>query len=94
MEMPTVSECEVEDCAYNCDELCHAIAITVGDETHPMCDTFCTCHSDDVDTNCVAGVGACKTSVCAFNKGLECNASDISVGYIGDEVDCLTFKSR
>ncbi len=94
MEMSKVSKCEVADCAFNCDELCHAIAITVGDETHPRCDTFCTCGTEGVNMNCVAGVGACKTSVCAFNSGLECQTSEICVGYDGGEVDCLTFKAR
>ena len=30
MEMPVVTECAVEDCAYNRDHACHALAITVG----------------------------------------------------------------
>ncbi|WP_406445547.1 hemerythrin domain-containing protein [Streptomyces sp. NBC_00631] len=29
--MPAVTECEVENCAYNRDRACHALAITVGD---------------------------------------------------------------
>ena len=94
MEMPAVSHCEVSECAYNSDGMCHAMAITVGDAVHPRCDTFCTSISQDLDTNCMAGVGACKTTACMFNKGLECSASDVSVGFNMDEVDCLTFHCR
>jgi hypothetical protein len=36
-----VERCEVSRCAYNLDNQCHAIAITVGgDAAHPRCDTF------------------------------------------------------
>jgi hypothetical protein len=31
---------------------------------------------------------------CTYNDGLECNAPDISVGYKGQEADCLTFRPR
>ena len=41
MEMSMVMKCEVNDCAYNMDNCCHAIAITIGDSMHPRCDTFC-----------------------------------------------------
>ncbi|MFC5673066.1 DUF1540 domain-containing protein, partial [Streptomyces incanus] len=45
MEMPAVHECVAEDCAYNRDRACHALAITVGDTAgvvvrHAHCDTF------------------------------------------------------
>jgi hypothetical protein len=94
MEMPNVSECSVEECAYNKDSMCHAMAITIGDSVHPRCDTFCTSVSMGLDTSCMAGVGACKTTACSHNLGLECGASGISVGINHDEIDCLTFEGR
>lgn len=94
MEMPIVSECDVTDCAYNTDNMCHAMAITVGDSINPMCDTYCTSSSTGLDTSCHASVGACKTTACKFNVGLECSASNICVGFNSDEVDCLTFQKR
>jgi hypothetical protein len=94
MEMPKVSECDVEECAYNKDSMCHAMAITIGDSVHPRCDTFCTSVSMGLDTSCMAGVGACKTTACSHNSGLECSASNISVGIMNDEIDCLTFEGR
>ncbi len=91
MEMPKVLECMVSDCAYNSDQKCHAMAITVGDEVHPTCDTFCRAETMGGDTSYNAGVGACKVAPCLHNKDLECQAQEISVGYKEGEVDCLTF---
>ena len=94
MEMPKVSQCDVAECAYNDARLCHAIAITVGDASHPRCDTICICEESNVNTNYNAGVGACKTIACSFNSGLECGISEVSVGYCQNEIDCLTFQPR
>jgi hypothetical protein len=87
-----VEKCEVSQCAYNIDDQCHAIAITVGgDGAHPQCDTFCVYVEKGGETNKIARVGACKVASYTFNKRLECNSVDIMVGYKGDEIDCLTF---
>lgn len=94
MEMPKVSSCDITECAYNMDDQCHAMGITIGDMVHPRCDTLCMAVNQDLDTSCSAGVGACKTKGCTYNQGFECMASEISVGYIADEVDCLTFRER
>ena len=94
MEMPKVSKCDVNECAYNSKGMCHAMAITIGDSKNPQCDTFCSSASEGIDTSFLAGVGACKTTSCSYNKGLECSASEISVGYNNNDVDCLTFQSR
>ncbi len=94
MEMPKVISCDVTECAYNMNDMCHAMAITIGDTVHPRCDTLCMAANQQLDTSCNAGVGACKTSRCVYNQGFECMASDINVGYIADEVDCLTFRNR
>ena len=87
-----VEKCEVNQCAYNLDNRCRAIAITVGgDAAHPMCDTFCGSMDKGGQKSKIARVGACKVAACMFNKSLECNSPDIMVGYKWDEIDCLTF---
>lgn len=76
--MPEVADCEATDCAYNRDQLCRALAITVGNGTQPMCDTA---FNGDVHTRgeAIAGVGACKVSRCHHNTDLECHADTIQV---------------
>ena len=92
MEMSKVMECEVIECAYNMDNHCCTMAITIGDELHPRCDTFCRSIMRGGSTSCAAGVGACKISPCTYNNSLECAAPGIFIGYKGQEPDCLTFQ--
>lgn len=95
MEMPKVMECDVTQCAYNEKKKCHALAITIGDGSHPHCDTFCQSGSmKGGDMTAMAGVGACKISECRHNDHLECRASSIRVGHLIDDIDCQTFKPR
>jgi hypothetical protein len=93
MEMPMVNECEVEDCAYNMDRACHALAITVGDARHPNCDTFLNASVRGGDPSTTGRVGACKMSNCRHNTQLECQAPGINVGYRQNQVDCLTYTT-
>ena len=94
-EMPKVQSCSVKDCAYNTDESCHAMAITVGDpESDPMCDTYFHSEKHGGVKDMTAGVGACKAADCKYNDEFECSASQILVGYEGDQPDCLTFSAR
>jgi hypothetical protein len=94
MNMPKVNKCDVPQCCYNKDKMCHALAITVGDGTIPRCDTYTTgCKSKAGDSSATAGVGACKVSLCRHNKNLECQASGIMVGRGKDPADCMTFES-
>lgn len=94
MEMPRVSSCQISECAYNMDDRCCAMAITIGDSMHPHCDTMCMSDCKCSQKMEMAGVGACKTSLCVHNQGLECGAPEISVGLSDQNADCLTFKSR
>jgi hypothetical protein len=94
MNMPKVTQCEVEECAYNTDSECHAMAITIGDSSTPQCDTFCDATSKGGDPASIANVGACKTSACQYNKQLECMLRSISVGWKDDAPDCLSFRKR
>lgn len=95
MEMPKVLRCEIIDCAYNLDNVCHAMAISIGDGVRPTCNTFCQylMEAKAGDVGCVAQVGACKESDCVHNVCLECQASGIVVGQKEDHPECETFKS-
>ncbi len=82
MEMSKIEDCAVADCAYNRDNMCHAIGITVGDGEDPACDTFLGMSGEEA-AMCVrdaeAGVGACKMVDCRFNGCLQCGAEAVNV---------------
>lgn len=94
IEMPMVTRCTANQCAYNVNNNCHARAITVGDTDHPSCDTFVSGVSQNKHSKLVAGIGACKTSDCKFNDDLECMADSVQVGIIRGEANCTTFAIR
>ena len=94
MNMPQVKKCDVAQCCYNTNQLCHALAVTIGDGSVAQCDTYMTgCQSKGGYIATTAGVGACKVSICRFNKNLECAAPSIVVGRGAQLADCLTFKA-
>jgi hypothetical protein len=95
MKMPNIKSCSVEDCAYNKQQQCHALAITVGDENGAMCDTYWSkskSQSEGGDPSRAGSVGACHIGDCKYNERLECSADKISVGPGQDKADCLTFE--
>jgi hypothetical protein len=94
MEMPKIIVCDATECAYNQDQQCHALAITVGDGNAAKCDTFWNGSEKGGDPDAVAGVGACRAIGCRFNDHLECSAPGINVGHSGNEIDCLTFAAK
>lgn len=95
MKMPKVMDCTVKDCAYNMDKACHAMAITIGEDAHtPACDTFFQSKTHGGVKDMTAGVGACKTADCQYNRDFECSAPNIHVGMKGKQPDCLTFEMR
>jgi hypothetical protein len=95
MNMPRVQECSVNECAYNTERSCHALAITIGEKpSNPLCDTFFTSQRHGGIKETAAGVGACKSFECSYNKDFECSASSIQVGMKGSQPDCLTFQKK
>lgn len=94
IDMPLVSRCNIANCSYNRDNVCHAKAITVGDGRSPLCDTVFYGTEIIHAVNLQAGVGACKVSACRFNNDLECGASDVSIGAQGNNAVCMTFAQR
>jgi hypothetical protein len=94
MDMPKVERCRATECSYNADEMCHALAITVGDMAdHPKCDTYTDFATKGGDPSTIGAVGACKVTDCRYNESLTCTAASIHVGRAQDEADCLTFES-
>ncbi len=95
LEMPLITKCMAIACAYNVNSNCNARAITVGDATHPSCDTFIVSGASHTKAaRQSAGIGACKTATCKFNTDLECTADTINVGLLKSEANCLTFTMR
>lgn len=92
MDMSRIAKCTVEQCAYNREQQCHALAITVGDEKTPLCDTFLPSQQKGGDAANTGKVGACKVSMCRYNESLECNAGKIEVGTRQNTAYCLTFE--
>lgn len=93
-KMPQISQCDVEECAYNKSSKCHALAVTIGDGGHPRCDTFTSGGQHGGDPSASGQVGACKVSTCKFNKSLECSAASIRVGHHKQScADCQTFQT-
>ncbi len=64
MQLPVISECAAEGCAYNHDHTCHAAAITVGDLDSPVCDTFMGADLEGGEPSTTGRVGACKMADC------------------------------
>ncbi len=90
MAMPKILSCSMTDCAYNNNDGCHALAITVGAET-PMCDTFMMCSQKGGGAESNESVGACKVVKCNYNQSLECTASGIHISRHADHAECDTF---
>lgn len=89
LDMPVVTSCEIDDCAYNIQNNCHACAITIGDGVHPGCDTYFSNSMHTHNMAHMAGVGACKVEACKYNDDFECSAESIEVGYEKSGISCL-----
>ncbi len=94
MLMPKISQCDVSECAYNHNKMCHALAITVGGGADHMCDTFIESEMQGGDPQTVGSVGACRCMDCGHNDSLECQANEIQIGHMKNEVDCMTYRSK
>lgn len=94
--MPKVLDCSMENCAYNQNNMCHAMAITIGDTpTRPACDTFIDKAIHGGFDEVTASVGACKASDCCHNENLECMADNIHVTNNPEKTPCCsTFSLR
>jgi hypothetical protein len=93
--MAKIASCEVLECSYNRgDGGCHTMAITVGDTSCPMCDTYTRKTERAGDLGVYGGVGACRADDCRYNESLECKADFISVGKHSGHADCKTYTPK
>ncbi len=92
MSLPTISNCKVEECAFNRDEACHAKAITVGGP-EPCCDAYFN-SKEHGGKAMNTSVGACKVSDCRHNDNLDCSASNIEISRDKCKADCMTFDRK
>lgn len=90
--IPLVRLCEVTDCGFNEQNMCHAAAIQVGDEVagavatprvklqDPRCDTYTRRPGAHLGASDWQGmVGSCKVESCSYNSGFRCTAEAIIV---------------
>lgn len=94
IQPPKVLDCSVTDCSYNQNKACHALAITVGDSTCAMCDTYFKSSQKGGAAELTGSVGACKENDCKFNNSLECAAPGIHVANHVGHADCATYSRR
>ena len=94
MKMPVINQCDANQCAYNSDNQCHAMAITIGDGNNPLCDTAFKYSTKGGVPKLTGGVGACKVTSCMFNKSLECSSEGIEVKMHSNNAECNTFQAK
>jgi hypothetical protein len=85
-----VMTCLASDCSYNCDSMCCAPEIMVGD-AHPQCDMF-----TDAEVKLAKHspkVLKCMVGECHFNKQSTCVASGITLTPHSDHADCATYRA-
>ncbi len=94
MDMSRINECKVALCSYNEEKRCRAIAITVGNSSKALCDTFVNTVKKGGVKGLIGGVGACKSQNCKFNRELECCSDNgIEISTVGGHPHCTTFAS-
>jgi hypothetical protein len=93
MDTVVITECQQTGCAYNHDNKCRALGITVGDEQGPACDTFCSSETEGGDPDRGGRVGACKLEQCKYNDRLECGAPSVRVNSEDGGPACGTFET-
>lgn len=94
MEMMKVASCDASSCAYNKDNRCHALAITVKASSAASCSTFFESDGQGSGNGNIAGIGACTESSCEYNAGLECTfAEGIAVALNGGLAECASCRT-
>lgn len=92
MEMTPIAACNVSQCVYNQQNLCHTPGINVGH--HAECNTYFWGNPKGGLVEIKGGIGACQASECRFNQQLECRASNINVSTHNGHADCHTFQPK
>lgn len=94
MNMPKVLTCMASECCYNVQNVCHALAISVGDAALPRCNSYCQGACKGGDSGAIAGVGGCRLAHCLHNRNLLCHAPAINLARSGKEITCQLFRLR
>lgn len=94
MTATIVNQCAATDCAYNDNQACRALAITVGEPSAQTCATYEPKQKKVSTQVTVANVGACKASNCVHNSNLSCQAAEVKIGVDGGQVRCMTFQGK
>lgn len=86
-----ITTCAATACAFNKDQGCTALAVTVGGAATAACTTFA-----ELDVRAGLGdaqgqVGACHRVDCVHNAELLCGATGIEVA---DTAACVTYQAR
>jgi hypothetical protein len=93
IKLPKITFCEMEECAYNNDKRCRAIAVSIGGP-EPECITIEKKSKEGGIDTINGGVGACKTRDCMFNKGLICIAKNIEIVKRGSRGYCTSYRLK
>ncbi len=97
MKASRILFCDMEACAYNKQQKCHAVHVNVGhphegcDLAHPQCDTFTESVEKVMPSNRPT-VELCNEDCCQFNESYQCTASGVSIGFHHAHADCRTFS--
>lgn len=96
MDMPRIETCDAQECAYNHNNMCHALAITVGGPNdEAACDTYwCKQSMEGGDPKAIGRVGACHMASCMYNQRLECASGSIGVSPMTPLPGCMTYEKR
>ncbi len=92
MNVTQILACDMSNCAYNTNYICHTPGINVG--PHAECSTYTHGSSKGGFQEVTGGIGACLASDCKFNERLECQAPNIGVANHDRHADCKTFQVR
>jgi len=93
-ETTRIIKCEAVECAYNMNNKCRAIAITIGDRGCPVCYTVMKSFEKGGFPDTIGKVGACKAIACQLNNALECTADGIQIKMHSGHAECGTFRAR
>jgi hypothetical protein len=93
IKLPKITLCEMEECAYNIDKKCRAIAITIGGP-EPECITIEKKLKEGGLDTVNGGVGACKARDCCFNRDLICIAKAIKIEKRDNKGYCKSYQLK
>jgi hypothetical protein len=93
-KMPLVVSCTGADCSYNKNMTCNAMAVTIGERTEAICDTYYHTDHKVAFPETISFIGACKMEACTFNRNLECTAyAGVSLVGRKGQVFCNTYNA-